>query len=433
MSLCIVPGVAPCAERAPERPCAERGRRTALSKPIQEQIFKSRLTISYRTNITGTVQQEKLPYRLLVLGEFAGRSLRRGNLLTDLATRNVRTIKRGTTVNDHLREVIPIWRIPKDDEALRPLRSAIPGQIHFDKVTCLIPLTALEQDGEKAFSLSGSARFESTTADNGMAEITGEVQVHGSLTVTIAGGTAKAKSAKIDLMGAVTGTYVDPATNKVVGILTGLLETRGITLDDKRVTILPADEGDDDGAAAAAGDRKVKVFTVTVEGSEPGHAERTIPFTSVDSFAPDAVASSIPEVYRLRVLKQLLLDLQSALRNRPELRKRLKDMLPGYGESRAAIEAKLQGFRDLKTWAGESFPLLQIEQTAVKAPAGGGGAAAGGGGAAAGGGGAAAGGGGAAAGGGGAAAGGGGAAAGGGGAAAGGGGAAAGGGGTGGT
>ncbi len=367
-----------------------------MSKPIQEQIFKSRLTITYRTDITGTVQQENLPYRLLVLGEFAGRSLRRGNLLPDLGTRGVRTIKRGTTVNDHLREVIPIWRIPEKDEALRPLRSAIPGQIHFDKVTCLIPLTALDKPGETAFSLSGSAHFRSAEGDNGMTEITGDVRVHGSLTVTIADNrTATAKGAKIDLTGAVTGTYVDPATNKVVGILTGFLEMREISLDDKRVTISPVEEGDDDGAAAAAGDRKVKAFAVTVKESQPGHAERTIPFTSVDSFAPDAVATSIPEVYRLRVLKQLLLDLQSGLRNQPQLRKRLKDMLPGYGESTAAIEGKLAGFRELKAWAGESFPLLQIEPSAVAPPVGGGGAPVGGGGAPVGGGGAPVGGGGA--------------------------------------
>ncbi|WP_437603028.1 type VI secretion system contractile sheath small subunit [Sorangium sp. So ce590] len=403
MSLCIVPGGNGVAQRAPlSVHRAERRRRTALSKPIQEQIFKSRLTITYRTDITGTVQQENLPYRLLVLGEFAGRSLRRGNLLPDLGTRGVRTIKRGTTVNDHLREVIPIWRIPEGDEALRPLRSAIPGQIHFDKVTCLIPLTALDKPGETAFSLSGSAHFRSAEGDNGMTEITGDVRVHGSLTVTIADRTATAKGAKIDLTGAVTGTYVDPATNKVVGILTGFLEMRGISLDDKRVTISPVEEGEEDGAAAAAGDRKVKAFAVTVEGAQSGHAERTIPFTSVDSFAPDAVATSIPEVYRLRVLKQLLLDLQSGLRNRPDLRKRLKDMLPGYGESTAAIEAKLAGFRELKAWAGESFPLLQIEPPDVAPPAGGGGAPAGGGGAPAGGGGAPAGGGGAPAGGGGA-------------------------------
>ncbi|WP_437275852.1 type VI secretion system contractile sheath small subunit [Sorangium sp. So ce375] len=355
-----------------------------MSKPIQEQIFKSRLTITYRTNITGTVQQEKLPYRLLVLGEFAGRSLREAGLLPDLAKRSIRTIKRGTTVNDHLRdrEVTPMWRIPKDDEALRPLRSAIPGQIHFDKVTVRIPLTALEQDGEKAFSLTGSARFESKATDNGMTDITGEeVRVHGSVTVTIANRTATAKSVKIDLTGAVEGAYEDPSTNKEVMRVTGLLETRGLALDDKRVKVVPADEDDED-AAAAAGDRKVKVFTVQVEGPEPVFAERTIPFRSVDAFSPDEVAASIPEVYRLQVLKKLLLELQSGLRNRPDLRKRLKDMLPGYGEPPAAIEAKLQGFRDLKEWAGESFPLLRIEQTAVAAPAGGGAAPAGGGGAA---------------------------------------------------
>jgi len=83
-----------------------------LAKPIQETIFKSRLTITYRTNISGTVQQESLPYRLLVLGEFSGKAMRADKLLPDLANREVKSIKRGTTVNDHLYETMPIWRIP---------------------------------------------------------------------------------------------------------------------------------------------------------------------------------------------------------------------------------------------------------------------------------------------------------------------------------
>jgi predicted component of type VI protein secretion system len=347
----------------------ERGRRTALSKPIQEQIFKSRLTITYRTNITGTVQQEKLPYRLLVLGEFAGRSLRRANLLDDAAKRTVRSIKRGTTVDNHLNEVVPTWRIP---EALRALRSVIPGRIHFDKVTCSIPATALARDEEKGFSLGGTARFESSAEENGMCDIQGTVQVSGSLSTKIADRMVTTKGAKIDLVGAVTGTYVDPATNKVIGIVTGLLEARGLHVDAGRVTVKPADEDEDSGATASAEDRKVKVFAVTIAGEQRVQAERTIPFTSTDSFTPDAVAMNIPEVYRLRVLKRLLLDLQSGLRNRHDLRKRLKDMLPGYGDPKAKVEEKLQGFRDLKEWADESFPLLRIERSASPAPAGGG-------------------------------------------------------------
>jgi predicted component of type VI protein secretion system len=343
-----------------------------LSKPIQEQIFKSRLTITYRTNITGTVQQEKLPYRLLVLGEFAGRSLRRANLLDDAAKRTVRSIKRGTTVDNHLNEVVPTWRIPRDDKALGALRSVIPGRVHFDQVTCSIPATALTRDEEKKFSLGGTARLESSAEENGMCDIQGTLQVSGSLSTKIADRVVTVKGAKIDLVGAVSGTYVDPATNKVVGIVTGLLEARGLQVDAGRVTVKPADEEEDSGATVSAEDRKVKVFAITIAGEQLVQAERTIPFTSTDSFTPDAVAMNIPEVYRLRVLKRLLLDLQSGLRNRHDLRKRLKDMLPGYGDPKAKVEEKLLGFRDLKQWADESFPLLRIERSVTPAPAGGG-------------------------------------------------------------
>jgi predicted component of type VI protein secretion system len=334
----------------------------ALTKPIQDRIFKSRLTITYRTNITGTVQQEKLPYRLLVLGEFAGRSSRDANLLSDLAKRHIRSIKRGTSVNDHLSEVVPTWRIPANDPALTALRSAIPGHVTFDKVTCAIPLTALAEDQEKAFNVGGTATFVSLEAENGLCDISGPLHVSGSLSVKIADGVATPTGAKVSLHGALSGSYVDAATSKIVGVVTGLVEQQGIAIDVGRLQARPRDEVE--AGEAPAEQRKVRELLVSISGPQAVDAERTIPFTSLDAFTPDAVAKSIPEVYRLRVVKRLLTELQTGLRNWPDVRKRLKDLLPAYGEPKDSADKKLAAIRELKAWADESFALLKIDHGA---------------------------------------------------------------------
>jgi predicted component of type VI protein secretion system len=95
-------------------------------------------------------------------------------------------------------------------------------------------------------------------------------------------------------------------------------------------------------------------------------AERTVPFPSIEAFAPDAIAAAIPELHRLQVIKQLLADLQAGLRNRPELRKLLKAILPAYGSPKEEADKKLAPVEALKSWAEESYPLLKIERPVPK-------------------------------------------------------------------
>ena len=330
-----------------------------MSKPIQEQIFKSRLTITYRTNITGTVQQEQLPYRLLVLGEFSGRTGR--DVLPDLTRRSVRSIKRGTTVDDHLGEVLPTWHLPEGG-ALDALRSKLPGKVTLDRVTCSIGAGAIERKESKAYALSGSAKFESSIADNGMVDIVGDLRVSGTLAVDITDDGVKAGAASAVVTGSIRGTYIDPATGKAAGVITGYVQ-HTISLEADKLTMEPIDELED---GAAAADPKIRVFVVKVGESRDAPAQRTIPFPNMEAFTPDAVAMSIPEVHRLRVIKQMLLSLQSGLKNRPELRKQLKSLLPAYGEAKEKAAEKLVPFDELRDWANESFPLLKIERDGHK-------------------------------------------------------------------
>lgn len=334
-----------------------------MAKPIQETIFKSRLTVTYRTNISGTMQQESLPFRLLVLGEFSGRAMRAERLLPDLADREVKSIKRATTVNDHMHETMPIWRIPASAE-LKGLQSTLPGKVIFTAVSCAVPLGSIERNEGGTFPLTGKARFVSTIAENGICDMEGDLRVGGMLTATISGGVVSPQSAQIIVSGALASQYFEPATNKSAGVVSAFIEAPIAV--KAGLTLAPSEEEELSHGQAP----KCRQFELKLDAIASA-AERTVTFPSIDAFSPDAITAAIPELRRLQVIKQLLADLQSGLRNRPELRKLLKTLLPAYGTSPADAEKKLAPFEALKSWAEESYPLLKVERAAAK-PANGG-------------------------------------------------------------
>jgi predicted component of type VI protein secretion system len=301
------------------------------------------LTIKYRTNITGTTQQESLPFRVLVLGDFEGQAKREASMLPDLAKRPVRSIKRGTTVDHHLSEVVPVWKIP---EPLKALRSWIPGTVTCERLECTIPLSSVINKKGAEFPVTGTGRFESTPEDNGFAAITGEVALKGALKVQFDDKPSpKAESGYINVSGMVFGDYVDPATQKKVGVITGLVSPRIVlaATDVEKLDSLAEQQAD--------GESRGKVFSVLLKSKLSVTAERVIPFTALKDFSPDAVVSSIPQLHRLRVLKLLLSGLHSELRNRPELRKQVKAQLP----------SQVEGFKKLREWAQDEFPLLKLD------------------------------------------------------------------------
>ncbi|HVK69053.1 MAG TPA: type VI secretion system contractile sheath small subunit [Polyangium sp.] len=313
-----------------------------MSKYIQDQIFKSRLTITYRTNITGTPQQEKLPYRVLVLGEFEGGSKRAAGLLPALSERNVRSIKRGTTVDDHLTEIVPTWHLPK---ALSHLKSSLPGTVTLDRILCTVPSGAIARKEAGKYTITGKAHFESTQEQNGLSRVDGELTVGGTLDVKSIddAGNLEVQGATISFSGEVAGDTIDPSTRKKVGLVTGLLRNRVVALDAESAPKAEAQDSDDDDVSK--GRVYVLPFTKPIKVS----AERTVPFASMKDFTPDAVASSVPELQRLRVIKLMMLELQSMLRNRPELRAQMKRAL-----------ASPDGLKELQKWAKDNYKVLEI-------------------------------------------------------------------------
>ncbi|MFL5349775.1 MAG: type VI secretion system contractile sheath small subunit [Hyalangium sp.] len=70
--------------------------------PIQDSLPKSRITLIYRTNINGKEEDVKLPFRVVVLGDFSlGRSKDRQ---VDVEERKLRSVN-GSNLNDLMKDM----------------------------------------------------------------------------------------------------------------------------------------------------------------------------------------------------------------------------------------------------------------------------------------------------------------------------------------
>lgn len=70
--------------------------------PIQDKLPKSRITLTYRTNINGQEEEVKLPFRVVVLGDFSLGSAK--DRQADLEERKLRSVT-GSNINDLMRDM----------------------------------------------------------------------------------------------------------------------------------------------------------------------------------------------------------------------------------------------------------------------------------------------------------------------------------------
>jgi len=70
--------------------------------PIQDKLPKSRITLVYRTNINGEAEDVKLPFRVVVLGDFSLGSSKDRQL--DLEERKMRSVT-GSNLNDLMKDM----------------------------------------------------------------------------------------------------------------------------------------------------------------------------------------------------------------------------------------------------------------------------------------------------------------------------------------
>ena len=70
--------------------------------PIQDQLPKSRITLVYRTNINGQEEDVKLPFRVVVLGDFSLGSAK--DRQVDLEERKLRSVT-GSNLNELMKDM----------------------------------------------------------------------------------------------------------------------------------------------------------------------------------------------------------------------------------------------------------------------------------------------------------------------------------------
>lgn len=70
--------------------------------PIQDKLPKSRITLTYRTNINGQEEEVKLPFRVVVLGDFSLGSAK--DRQVDLEERKLRSVT-GSNLNELMRDM----------------------------------------------------------------------------------------------------------------------------------------------------------------------------------------------------------------------------------------------------------------------------------------------------------------------------------------
>lgn len=275
-----------------------------MSKPVP----RSRLNITYRTRIDGVPAKQKLPLRLLVLGDFSG-----GSHLK-LENRPVHSILPGMrldTFMEELKVTVPI----KD----RTLATRINGQLQ-----CVLHGSIKKQlaDDKVVIRLEGKGTITGEHAVNGLGSFSGEVVVTGEVEAPL-------KDEKV--------TITDPrltVTGKVEGEITGdVLHTFTAELQPSML----------------------EVDAMDAEISAMVPVELTIPIRNLRGFSPEHVSEKVPEIRRLMLLRRLLQELRASIANRSELRTVFKNVL------------EHPDLPALRQWLEDSYPQLQIEPPAAAA------------------------------------------------------------------
>ena len=102
---------------------------------VQDETPKSRITLTYKTEVEGEPAVVNLPFRILVLGDFSGGSSKDRKL--DLEERNLRSLD-GRNTNQVMRDmnisldcVVPN-KLSQDEESIRV-------QLNFDSINSFSP------------------------------------------------------------------------------------------------------------------------------------------------------------------------------------------------------------------------------------------------------------------------------------------------------
>lgn len=273
-----------------------------MTKPVP----RSRLNITYRTRIDGVPVKQKLPFRLLVLGDFSGGHAGK------LESRQIHSILSGMRVDSFMEE-LGITAPIEDPELATSLIGTLTGSV-TGVVKKELP------DGKAMVRLTGTAMVRGERAQNGLGNFQGEVSVSGDVEV--------------------------PLQNEKVTIVSPKLNAYGKMSGDIAGTVSCTFTCD-----FAKGPIDVDRIESELSASVP--VRLTIPVHSLKSFSPEFLAANVPEIRRLILLRRLILEMRAFISNRVELREDFKTVLQ---------HSDLPALRE---WLIQSYPQLLIERKAA--------------------------------------------------------------------
>ena len=288
-----------------------------MSKPVP----RSRLTITYRTKIDGVVKKKRLPLRVLVLGNFTGApesipepgQKRLTAPQTPYEKRKVYSIRPGTAVSSFMQELA--LSCPIDDESLR---TVVPATMNA-KLQGAVKWVAAA-DGPVVIRLSGEGNIEASERANGLCNLGGTVRLSGECQGQRAAGKITLTEAQITVEGAAEGDF----TSLISYTYTHKFDAE------------PVDEDE----------LKFKLST-----SVP--VQLTLALRNMAGFTPQHVASAVPEIHRLVVLRRLLGEIRNMIGARPDMRQGVKAVL-----SDAELAA-------LQSWLKENYSQLALPADAL--------------------------------------------------------------------
>jgi type VI secretion system protein ImpB len=104
--------------------------------PIQDKLPKSRITLVYRTNINGQEEDVKLPFRVVVLGDFSQGSSKDRQL--DLDERKLRAVN-GSSLNDLMKDMGMSVSFEVDDKLSSDGEGKMMVELPIDKMKSFHP------------------------------------------------------------------------------------------------------------------------------------------------------------------------------------------------------------------------------------------------------------------------------------------------------
>ncbi|MDP3278637.1 MAG: type VI secretion system contractile sheath large subunit [Deltaproteobacteria bacterium] len=347
-----------------------------VRSPVLDK-YRSRLMLTYRTNIDGTPVPARLPFRVLVLGQFTGTKIRDLRMAGDLSSRKVYSIspsQPSSSPNDHLASMLPWFPLESfvGPTGRASMTARVGGALTLGNIDVRIN-GEIPQSGA-TFDFETTGTFASLENNDHLCEISGGgLRVTGKITIAPNDAAApavgydplkhKISELKLSVAGVVVGQLLDPNLNRALSKLVVYLDAKStvfayatsaapgaapgakLTAATDLATIVSA------GEAGKTADEQAVRFTVKSDFTLRTFGQRALPLTSMASFAPDEVVDAVPELTRLRVIRGLVLDLQSTIRNNPAVRDALRTIVP-------AQRSLLVNFQK---WAMRQFPLLKIE------------------------------------------------------------------------